>query len=456
MIIVISDFDLTGSGYLNIVIALCNELAHRGYNIKALGMGYNGAEHYWDFSIIPIPHHEAFGVMPVMFHNLQQLAQAGQVEEIEAIIVALDIPMQERLLAMQRGDIPYVGIFPVESGPLCMSWANIISTFDERLVISKFGLRQMEKAGVPGIHFPVGLDTDSWRPAATGERPMLRESLGISEDEFVILTVADNQERKNLSVGAEIIRDLVNEGLNVKWNLVTRKMSPVGWKLDDLFMEYGIMENVIVYERGMPHDRLWILHVTSDLFMLTSKAEGLCMPVLEAMATKTPVIATHSTAMPEHLWEDPLWDREQNGKWEPLPEKGWLEKLRAFLLNTAKFDAVTGRRGLPIEVEFYTRDPWGNSYRAFASAEDGVRKVKQIMNMPDYLLEVILQNGLTYAVSRNWESAGAVVDNVLKKILTKDKLVLPNQSLVDNINPNTIPSPVPVQVSPQGVEDDQA
>lgn len=448
MILFISDFDLTGSGYMNIAISLCNELARRGYNIKALGMGYNGAEHHWDFSIIPVTSHEAFGVIPVMIHNLRSLEQAGEVEPIEAIVVALDIPMHERLLQIDRGPIPYIGIFPIESGPLCASWAQTISTFNERLVISQFGLRQMEKAGVPGIHFPVGIDTDSWRPAETGEKSMLRESMGFTEDEFVILTVADNQERKNLSVGAEIIRDLVNEGLNVKWNIVTRKMSPVGWKLDDLFLEYGIMDNVITYERGMPHDRLWILHITSDLFMLTSKAEGLCMPILEAMATETPVIATHCTAMPEHLWEDPLWDREQNGKWNPVA-KPWQLFGGEFFGRKP-----TGRRGLAIDVEFYTRDPWGNSYRAFASAKDGVKKVKQIMNMPDYELKAMLTRGREYAVGRDWESAGAVVDNVLKKILTKDKLVLPNQSLVDNINPNTIPSPVPLQISKQGDTDE--
>lgn len=442
MIIVISDFDLTGSGYLNIVIALCNELAHRGYNIKALGMGYNGAEHYWDFSIIPIPHHEAFGVMPVMFHNLQQLAQAGQVEEIEAIIVALDIPMQERLLAMQRGDIPYVGIFPVESGPLCMSWANIISTFDERLVISKFGLRQMEKVGVPGIHFPVGLDTESWRPPTEGEREKFRESMSYTDDEFVILTVADNQERKNLSIGAEIIRDLINDGCNVKWNLVTRKGSPVGWKLDDLFLEYGIMDHVAIYERGMPHDRLWVLHVAADAFLLTSKAEGLCMPVLEAMATKTPVIATECTAIPEHLWEDPNWSREENGVWKPITAKSIFSK---------KID-VSGLRGFPIDVEYYTRDPWGNSYRAFADPKSAVKQIKKIIEMPKDKLDEITERAREYAVSRTWDKAGDIVDRVLKRLIAqrKQEKRLPDAPLSETINPPTIPAPIPVQINPEG------
>lgn len=442
MIIVISDFDLTGSGYMNIAIAMCNELASRGYNVKALGMGYNGAEHYWDFSIIPVPHHEAFGVMPVMLHNLRQLAQAGQVEEIEAIVVALDIPMQERLMVMDRGDIPYVAIFPVESGPLCMTWATIISSFDERLVISEFGLRQMEKVGVPGIHFPVGLDTESWRPPAEGERKTFRDSMSYTDDEFVILTVADNQERKNLSVAAEIIRDLVNDGYNVKWNLVTRKGSPVGWKLDDLFLEYGIMDRVAVYERGMPHDRLWVLHVTADAFLLTSKAEGLCMPVLEAMATKTPVVATECTAMPEHLWEFPRWSREENGVWKPTP--------RSFLGVGSK--KMTGQRGFPIGVEFYTRDPWGNSYRAFADPKSAVDQIKKIINMPKEKLDKITNRGREYAESRTWEKAGDVIDKVLKRLIALRKLKQkpPDAPLAETINPPTIPAPIPIQINPEG------
>ncbi|MHA2135901.1 MAG: glycosyltransferase family 4 protein [Candidatus Thorarchaeota archaeon] len=452
MIIVISDFDLTGSGYMNIAVAMCNELASRGYNVKALGMGYNGAEHYWDFSIIPVPHQEAFGVVPVMFHNLQQLAGAGEVEEIEAIVVALDIPMQERLMTMKRDDIPYVAIFPVESGPLCMTWATIVSSFEERLVISKFGLRQMEKAGVSGIHFPVGLDTESWRPPAVDERETFRESMGYTDDDFVILTVADNQERKNLSAGAEIIRELVNEGYNVKWNLVTRKGSPVGWKLDDLFLEYGISDRVSIYERGIPHDRLWVLHITSDVFLLTSKAEGLCMPVLEAMATKTPVVATECTAIPEHLWEDPNWSREENGIWKP--EKRTVPKI----FGGGRISGFElGQRGFPIDVEFYTRDPWGNSYRAYVDPKSAVRQVKKIIKMPKEKLDEITERAREYAESRTWDKAGDVIDGVLKRLISLRELNQkpPDEPLSETINPPTIPAPIPIQVNPEGAWEDE-
>ena len=43
MIIFVSDFDLRGSGYMNIAVALCKELADRGHDVKALGIGYGGA-----------------------------------------------------------------------------------------------------------------------------------------------------------------------------------------------------------------------------------------------------------------------------------------------------------------------------------------------------------------------------------------------------------------------------
>jgi hypothetical protein len=43
---------------------------------------------------------------------------------VEAIVVALDIPLQEALLKSLKTtpeDPPYIGIFPLEAGPLCIS-----------------------------------------------------------------------------------------------------------------------------------------------------------------------------------------------------------------------------------------------------------------------------------------------------------------------------------------------
>ena len=54
-IVYFTDFDLAGSGYLNLSIPICTELVNRGHELKAVGLGYKGEEHYHPFSIIPVP-----------------------------------------------------------------------------------------------------------------------------------------------------------------------------------------------------------------------------------------------------------------------------------------------------------------------------------------------------------------------------------------------------------------
>ena len=234
MLLVISDFDLRGSGYMQIAVSLCNELATRHRRkVTALGISYAMSEHNWPFSIIPVEPSEYLGHIPAMIHNLRALAQAGRWEPIECIVTALDIPIQEKLMQIERDTIPYIGIFPVESGPLTPSWTSQLSQMNDRLVISEFGHRMISDTGLPSTYLPIGIDSESWRRPSDKERAAIRKSLGFREGEFVVLTVADNQERKNLSAAAEAI-SLARKKIDAKWVLVTRVQSSVGWKLDDL------------------------------------------------------------------------------------------------------------------------------------------------------------------------------------------------------------------------------
>ncbi|MCK5548056.1 MAG: glycosyltransferase, partial [Thermoplasmata archaeon] len=334
MIIFMSDFDLRGSGYMNIAIALCKELADRGHDVRALGIGYTGGEHNWPFSILPVAGPQAFVHSPAMIQNMLTLSSQGQLPPVDAFVVALDIPMHARLLTFPQihKQMPYLGIFPIESGPLCQSWANVLAMMDKAMVISKFGLKQMEDAGVDGEYLPIGLDTESWRRPTAKERSKLRESMGYTDDQLVVLTVADNQERKNLSAGMDIIEETAKE-IDVQWMLVTRIQSPVGWKIDDMALQKGITHRLAKFERGLPFDQLWTLYAVADAFLLPSKAEGLCMPIIEAMAVGAAVVATNCTAVPEHIYVNP--------------------------------DTLSGRRGYPMGVVFLHQDPWGNSYRSY-------------------------------------------------------------------------------------------
>lgn len=408
MILYISDFNMNSSGYMGISISLCNELTKRGYDVLALGIGYKGDEHNWDFGIIPVETDNIIHYLNAMIHNLRKLGEEDtRLPRIEAIICALDIPIQEKLVTIERGDIPYIGIYPIESGPLCMTWASSINQFTDRLVISKFGLQQMEDAGVPGNYIPIGIDTESWRQPTSGERSKLREGMGYDDDTTVILTVADNQERKNLSAAIQIIaraKELEPEK-KFDWVLVTRRELPVGWKLDDLLIRFDLAENTTIFDRGLAFEKLWVLYALSDYFLLTSKAEGLCMPIMEAMAVGAIPLATDCTAIPEHL----------DGH----------------------------NRGIPLPVEFTTIDIWGNSNRSFVDVEQSAEILVEMAHRDQEWRHTVRGRMREYAEGRTWDKAADVLEETIKNNPRPEPEPDPAAPVTIG-QPVTVPHPIPI------------
>lgn len=371
-IAVISDFDMIGSGYHYIMAPLLSGLVKMGHEVKAAGLSYDGREHKYPFSIIPCKDVQD---LVAVVNNLHYLWQP------DVIIVGLDIPLQlaisETLRPLGR---PYIAITPLENGPLTMSWAAGMFLMDYIFFISELGKQEALKAGLSKVdHLLVGVDTESWRPALPEEKKHIREGLGIAQDEFVVLSVADNQERKNLSAALEIISGLKKEigEKKVRYLLVTREQSPFGWKLRDLAVKLDINKELNIYERGMSRDDLWGLYAVADAYLCSSKAEGLSLPVLDAMAMKLPCVATDTGALHELL----------DGA------RGWL---------------------IPPEYTIKS-DVWGNERRDFIDVDVAIAALKAISYSP--LSDVT--NGLKayeYIKSRTWGKACQQVDEVIRKL----------------------------------------
>jgi len=293
----LSDFDISGSGYLNLSVPLCEGLSKRGHEVKVSGLGYRGQQHDYNFSIIPAGNlGEGMGIIQNLF-NLWGF---------DILVVALDIPLQLRIIQQMRDSkrpFKYAGIMPVEAGPLTMSWAMGMMLMDKIFIISEFGTKECELQGISTEYLPIGIDTEAWRTPTQEEKQTIRKNmLGLDDSHYVILTVADNQERKNLSAGMKIIADFIKKGYpNVRWMVVTREYNQVGWILRDLAQEWGISDKVMIFERGMDFKKLWSLYASSDMFFLPSKTEGLGMPLLEAMSVGLPCVGTKCTGIEELL-----------------------------------------------------------------------------------------------------------------------------------------------------------
>lgn len=374
-IVLISDFSFKGSGYFNIVVPLCRGLAERGHDIKAVGLGYMGEPHDLPFSIIPC---NSYPDANAMANNLR--IQWGA----ELMIVALDIPTQTSFIELSKNlQFPIISITPLENPPLTMSWSMLLQQSSKVFFISQMGTDEAIKAGVENAeHLLVGMDTVAWRMRTNEEYAQGRKLFNISDDCLVVITVADNQERKNLSKAMEIVSKVKhNAGIKVKYILVTRENSDVGWKLRDLAMFYNIASDVIIFERGMPFGELYALYAMSDIFLLTSKAEGLGMPVMEAMSVGVPVVATNCGAMPELLGND--------------------------------------ERGLLMDTEYSMIDPWGNSRRDFPNATSGVDKILLINRGRDGTSNPSLMSkwAREYMETRTWDFPVSQVDRAIEELL---------------------------------------
>lgn len=367
-ILVITDMDSVGSGYKHICVPLFTEIMKlENYETKIIGFMYRGEEHNYPFSVLPAV---------VLEEAVMMATNLIKIWYPDLIIVAMDLPIQAKIFETLNKLLPrfpeeieqglttprkYIAITPLENGPLCMTWAAPLFNMDSVFFISELGTNEAKKVGVKAEHLQIGVDTVSWHPATPEEKKQLRDGLGIPQDAFVVLTVADNQERKNLWAGMDAIAKLKKEvSRPIKYALVTREQNPHGFKLRDLATTLGINAEYTPFERGMPQKDLWALYAIADIYLQPSKAEGLGLPVLDAMCMKIPVVATNTGAMTELL----------------------------------------DGRGFLISSEYTFTDVWGNSRRDMINRES-VAKTLQLISMGE--IPIPQDVPYEYVSKRTWD-----------------------------------------------------
>jgi len=375
-ILVVGDLDFNSSGYMNIIINLCKRLVPLGYEIKCAGISYEGQEHDFPFSIIPASN---LGEAAAVMNNLCVLWKP------DILLTAFDIPLQQQFLgAIERGNLraacpfKHIAITALENGPLVADWALVLSQIDKVFFISQLGTDEAKKTGLDNVeHIVIGIDTDVWKPLTKEDRETARKNLGFEKDDFIIITVADNQERKNLLASLNAVKLSIEFFPRTKHILVTREHNLYGWKLSSLINSLGLIGKVFIYERGMPADRLRLLYGISDVFLLLSRAEGLGMPILEAMAVGIPCVCTDTGAMHELL---------------------------------------TDGRGKLVKPEYeIDLDTWGNSKRSFADPLDAFYCIKSLVDDYDDFPKMI-KKMKKYVTSRTWDIPTEQVDRVIKEL----------------------------------------
>lgn len=151
-----------------------------------------------------------------------------------------------------------------------------------------------------------GVDLNCFKPG-----PGDRSSLGVEEDAFVILFVGWLLPRKGLDFLLLALRELIAASPTAdRIQLVVVGSGPGKDRVERLARRLNVMEHCH-FVGSRPYDDMPVLFQSADAFVLPSIAtetwqEQFGMSLMESMACGTPVVTTHSGAIPEIVEDSAL------------------------------------------------------------------------------------------------------------------------------------------------------
>lgn len=156
------------------------------------------------------------------------------------------------------------------------------------------GVKPSQVAVVPG-----GVEDRFKRVVDTAARERARERLGIGEAPFV-LSVGVIEPRKNLNRLMDAFQ-ILKEGGNVPRDLKLVLAGGKGWLYDDIFEHHAAspVRDDILLPGFVADDLLPAIYSAADVLAFPSLYEGFGLPILEAMACGTPVVASRASCLPE-------------------------------------------------------------------------------------------------------------------------------------------------------------
>lgn len=152
----------------------------------------------------------------------------------------------------------------------------------------KLAKEKFKKTNVEHIH-GVGVDEKRYHPVDDKTKCELRKKLNLKEDDFVILCTGELLPNKNQQMAIKAIKKVVKEKPNTL--LLIAGNGPEKENLERLIKELDLNNNVklLGYTTNLQDYQM-----IADACVSCSKREGLPLNIVEAMLTKTPVIATNN------------------------------------------------------------------------------------------------------------------------------------------------------------------
>jgi glycosyltransferase involved in cell wall biosynthesis len=177
-------------------------------------------------------------------------------------------------------------------------WA--LKRYDRVICVSEDLFEVCQRSGVPEARLRLienGIDTDQFRRRCSPHAA--REALGWPKGGLCIGAIGRLSDEKGFDLLIEAVRRVLPEAPDLK--LVIAGDGPRKAQLQEQIDQRHLGDSVRLL--GFCHDVRPVLEAL-DLFVLSSRREGLPNVVLEALAAETPVLATRIAGVPKVITDD--------------------------------------------------------------------------------------------------------------------------------------------------------
>lgn len=331
--------------------------------------------------------------------KLQMWSERG---DFDVAIVNNDFPIAHSYMTTAEGEGTSFGrsralkvlYAPLDSQPCPPAFVNAASMYDVNIAYTYWQRQLMADVDKSYADMPVmyhGVDLDLYQPMDKKEAKEQLEEIFAKHnagkapkltDKYLVYEVGTNQWRKDLPAlfrGYADFKKKVKNAFLIPHTSASPSQINGGWNLRNLAALTGVTDAVIMDNASQfTQEEMAVFMNAADVLAYPTRGEGFGIPSLEAMACKTPVIATKF---------GPQRELHDNGR-------GYFIKV---------MDTVPGEPGC---LTFFALPDW----------KDLSRQLYHVYANPDEVAAVTEQ-GYAFAQRHPWSDKAAQLDGIITEAL---------------------------------------
>jgi len=299
----------------------------------------------------------------------------------DVVMIIKDLSYVE-LITLAMGayaDIPRVVVTGIDGKPIVPRWIAPLQSAQHVVSFSQFGVDALAEQGISASHIPPGIDLDHFQPMDTETRRQLRSSLGIHDDTFVLLTVAQNQHRKAIPHMLEGFFRFAEQHPDSLFILSTQPETLNGWDIPMLCDMHGWDISKLRFLDTVQSLTMAERYNLANAHTVLSHREGWSLPLTEAMACGVVSLAMDWCSGTEICGD--------------------------------------GKGILVDPLDYVTVSNWGNALDYHPDVHDFAHKLAWLHDHPADRQQ-IAQTGMTWARTLTWDDAEDRLYQILRSVVS--------------------------------------